>query len=548
MTLDEKSADVIELIKAAINAGNSQKRGIHAWLVANHGFRESVRSINKLLYRFDGEHFERAPGPPGVLPHWRVIGPEQEVVSRWGWETGLLEKDSPIQIRPDRWYRLRDWQKEAIRAWSANDQRGLVEAVTGAGKSDVGIAIVEHFIHTGKRVLILTPGNTLREQWAQRLRADVGDPLGVKIVEVATGKSPDWKTAKVILAHPVSTNNAIKNGSLDPTTIGVLIGDEAHNLGAAAWRNALAPQIPARLGLSATLAQDEGFADVLAPYFGRVVYEYGFGRAYGDGHIAPFRLAYVGCEFSATEQAVYDAATERYDKGRRQLAKLVPEFRAAQGAEYFKLLADLAASQEQTRESIAASQVMKALADQRGLRAQCSGKFEALPHILEVSEKRRRGIVFAHTKAAAEQVVSACGQAGVKCRLVTGATPATERRKILDEFRAGKFQILVGPQVLNQGLDIPEVDFGVVLAASRSEREMKQRFGRALRLKEDGRDAAIVVMYAIGTTEAPDFADGPRDGFMGELEDFCDPAAESFLAKTDIRKAVEFLSETTIGG
>jgi hypothetical protein len=32
MTSDEKSADVIELIKAAIDAGNSQKRGIHAWL------------------------------------------------------------------------------------------------------------------------------------------------------------------------------------------------------------------------------------------------------------------------------------------------------------------------------------------------------------------------------------------------------------------------------------------------------------------------------------------------------------------------------------
>jgi hypothetical protein len=58
-------------------------------------------------------------------------------------------------------------------------------------------------------------------------------------------------------------------------------------------------------------------------------------------------------------------------------------------------------------------------------------------------------------------------------------------------------------------------------------------------------DAAIAIMYVIGTPEAPDYSDGPRDGFMGELEDFCDPAARTFLADGDLGEAVAFLSDTT---
>ena len=535
----------LERICDAIVAGSSTKREIRSWLVANDRNRESVRYINQLLYRFEGKWFVRDVAREGAAPTWRVIGQGASAPAKTQWLELDPDVDCPIEIRFDRWERLRGWQREAIRNWAANGNQGLVEAVTGSGKSDVGIAIVEHCVTTGQRVLVLTPGIPIREQWAQRLRDDVGTPLGVAITEISTGTSPEWRSAPVMLAHPTSAANAIKSGALDPATIGCIIGDEAHHLGAAKWRNALSPRVPARLGLSATLERNEGFADVLLPYFGGVVYEYGFGRAYGDGYIAPFRLAYLGCAFSPPEQEEYDEASDRREKAQRVLAKLVPEFRTAQGAEFFTLIAELAASNENSREAIAASKVMKAISDQRSLRASCAAKFDALPNILVVSEVRRRGIVFTQTKAAAQQVGATCAKADVACRVITGETPADERRKVLDAFRAGGLQILVGPQVLNQGLDIPEVDFGVVLAASKSEREMKQRFGRALRLKADGRDAAIVVMYVIGTTEDPDYSDGPRDGFMGELEDFCDPAARTFLADGDLGEAVAFLSDTT---
>lgn len=45
--------------------------------------------------------------------------------------------------------------------------------------------------------------------------------------------------------------------------------------------------------------------------------------------------------------------------------------------------------------------------------------------------------------------------------------------------------------------------------------------------------------------EAPDYSDGPRDGVMSELEDFCDLEARTYVADRDLDDAVAFLSETS---
>lgn len=49
------------------------------------------------------------------------------------------------------------WQYEALHAWRSKDRRGVVEAVTGAGKTRVGIAAAQEAVRQGIRVLILVP-------------------------------------------------------------------------------------------------------------------------------------------------------------------------------------------------------------------------------------------------------------------------------------------------------------------------------------------------------------------------------------------------------
>jgi superfamily II DNA or RNA helicase len=69
--------------------------------------------------------------------------------------------------------------------------------------------------------------------------------------------------------------------------------------------------------------------------------------------------------------------------------------------------------------------------------------------------------------------------------------------------------------VLDEGVDVPAADLAVVLAASRSRRQMVQRMGRVLRRKDDGRPARLVIVHAVGTVEDP--ATGAHEGFLDEV-------------------------------
>ncbi len=57
------------------------------------------------------------------------------------------------------------WQHEALKAWHSHARRGVVEAVTGAGKTRVGIAAAFEAIRQGIKVLILVPTAELQRQW-----------------------------------------------------------------------------------------------------------------------------------------------------------------------------------------------------------------------------------------------------------------------------------------------------------------------------------------------------------------------------------------------
>ena len=69
--------------------------------------------------------------------------------------------------------------------------------------------------------------------------------------------------------------------------------------------------------------------------------------------------------------------------------------------------------------------------------------------------------------------------------------------------------------MLDEGVDVPAADLAVILAASRSRRQMIQRMGRVLRRKPDGRAARFIIVYARGTVEDP--ALGAHEGFLDEI-------------------------------
>ncbi len=117
-------------------------------------------------------------------------------------------------------------------------------------------------------------------------------------------------------------------------------------------------------------------------------------------------------------------------------------------------------------------------------------------------EKNERVLVTTLTKRMAEQLSAYLLRMGVKTRYIHSDVVTLERVEILEGLRKGDFDVLVGINLLREGLDLPEVSLVAILDADkegflRSERSLTQTAGRAAR-HLDG----LVIMYADKITES----------------------------------------------
>ncbi len=117
-------------------------------------------------------------------------------------------------------------------------------------------------------------------------------------------------------------------------------------------------------------------------------------------------------------------------------------------------------------------------------------------------ERKERVLVTTLTKKMAEDLTSYLKGLDIKVNYMHSDTKALERMEIIRNLRLGKFDVLVGINLLREGLDIPEVSLVAILDADkegflRSERSLIQTIGRAAR-NTDG----TVIMYADELTES----------------------------------------------
>ncbi len=117
-------------------------------------------------------------------------------------------------------------------------------------------------------------------------------------------------------------------------------------------------------------------------------------------------------------------------------------------------------------------------------------------------KKGDRVLVTTLTKKMAEDLTAYLRNAGIRVRYMHSEIKALERMEIIRDLRIGEFDVLVGINLLREGLDIPEVSLVAILDADkegflRSERSLIQTIGRAARNTE-GR----VIMYADELTES----------------------------------------------
>ena len=127
---------------------------------------------------------------------------------------------------------------------------------------------------------------------------------------------------------------------------------------------------------------------------------------------------------------------------------------------------------------------------------------DLIEEIQQRVEQDERTLVTTLTKRMAEELTKYLTKIGVRCRYVHSDVDTLERIEIMQDLRKGLFDVLVGVNLLREGLDLPEVSLVAILDADkegflRSHRSMTQTVGRAAR-NINGK----AIMYADKITES----------------------------------------------
>ena len=117
-------------------------------------------------------------------------------------------------------------------------------------------------------------------------------------------------------------------------------------------------------------------------------------------------------------------------------------------------------------------------------------------------EKDERVLVTTLTKRMAEELDKYLQKMGIRCRYIHSDVDTLERIEIIEDFQAGRFDVLIGVNLLREGLDLPQVSLVAILDADkegflRSETALTQTAGRAARNIN-----GLVIMYADTITKS----------------------------------------------
>jgi DNA phosphorothioation system restriction enzyme len=425
----------------------------------------------------------------------------------------------------------REYQKEAIRAWLANNGRGIFAMATGTGKTLTALTLAQLVYQNNKPlvVVIICPFLNLCQQWMREV-----ERFGVRALG-CFGNSSNWTgrlqdayqrlRSEVSDLQIVVTTNTTFSGSvfqqrLQPEACQhLLIADEMHNLGSEQAREALPEGIRMRLGLSATPERHHDFegSKTLFDYFGgEPVYSFPLKRAIEEKFLVPYYYYPILVQFT-------DEETDRYLQITRQISMVM----------------------QWNKEGSPPSQELMALLIRRSrLIGAAANKVPALVEILTGLDTPARQAIFYCGDGSMEDEMSGelvrqihavtnalHAEASLRTRRFTYEESPEEREEILRKLTIGDLHGIVAIRCLDEGIDLPDVRMGFLLASTTNPRQFVQRRGRLLR-RADGKSHATIYDFIVEPTgldseyEA-DVFNVERRLFKRELErivEFCENA------------------------
>ncbi|MDQ4145001.1 MAG: DNA phosphorothioation system restriction enzyme [Actinomycetota bacterium] len=437
---------------------------------------------------------------PGFDPHRPRPRPRTviEVTDGWG------EPSIPA------WLELRDYQKDAVKAWFRNDGKGIWRMATGTGKTVAALGLVSqvyasHAQHSRPLIVVgVCPFKHLVSQWmseaknfgvrpipcmeaTQKWVADVSDA----VAGVERGYFP---FLMVLVTNATFQSARFQQVLSEVDTDLLLIADEVHNLGAPGLRAALPESARYRLGLSATPERwfDDSGTQALFEYFGEVVYELDLATAISIGALCRYDYYPHLVSFDPDEQ-------EQYVELSRRIAQL------------------MAGSNSEGEERASNPTLDTLLIRRARLIAMARQKLQELAAVVRPLRRTTHNLFYCgdgqveqgaddETRRQLDAVVRLLGHdMEMSVNSYTAETFLDEREVLRRRFAAGDLQGLVAIRCLDEGVDIPETRCAFILASSTNPKQFIQRRGRILR-RSEGKERAeihdfLVIPPELGSDE-----------------------------------------------
>ena len=447
-------------------------------------------------------------------------------------------------FKPPAWLTLHDYQEEAIKAWAEKGGKGIFAMATGSGKTLTALSLA---CRVAKRnapqpmlIVVVCPFINLCNQWLEEIAA-----FNLKTIPCFEGRQR-WENLLTETYQSISaglesavalvtTTRTFQSPAFQAqlrARVGsqhhLLIADEVHNLGAAKIQKYLPEEIKLRVGLSATPERhmDPEGTQALFDYFGEIVYEYPIERAIAEGRLCPYYYYPHIVQLTEDEAIEYQEITET-------LGRLLAYDGDSEIGQF----------------------AMNLMIKRSRLLAGAENKIDVLDEVLrDLPEKPSKALFYCGDgrttdKIADEEVrqIEAVSRLigdahQLRVRNFTYREKSNEREEILRDIESGFLDGVVAIRCLDEGIDLPDLRMGFLLASSTNPRQFIQRRGRLLRHAE-GKDFAIIHDFII---EPPDFGGSLSDEaynlerrfFKRELNrilDFCNTAENGQAALNSLK-------------
>lgn len=364
----------------------------------------------------------------------------------------------------------RSYQLEALQRWLSLGKRGVVVLPTGAGKTLLALMAISSL---RLWTLVVVPTIDLLHQW----RDSIVRNLKVKeeMVGIFGGGS------KSVMPITVMTYDSASIYTKELNKFALLVFDEVHHLPAPGYKSiALGAFAPYRLGLSATPERSDMLHVELEKLVGPEVYRKLPSEL--KSHLAAYVEKRLFVSLSEEERAKYTSLMAKYGA-----------FLASRGI-------TIRSHSDFQRKIIwrsafdpAAREAMLARHEARLTALNAKSKLEKVEELL-ATHIQDRAIIFSEYNSIVENISRRfCIPA------ITHKTPADERKAILERFRSGAYTKMVTGRVLNEGIDVPDANVGIMVSGSATKREYIQRLGRLLRPKL--KEAVLYELVSSATSE-----------------------------------------------